>query len=362
MSPVSSSTLTCAAARCCNARGSSCTSGRSVVLIRHPLPRRRRPPPVASPLCRDLVLAVAGHRLDVDQARPGLHDAGEEGVVLAQRMPLERRREIEVPQRGVAVEGDAEHLPAFALVPVGARVHRHPRLHEHAGFPFGHGAGLPFGHGAGLPFGHGAGIDVDLQRDARVLAGRLDVREHLETSVGSGCAVRDLGGLDGRRRVAAGLVTLARCRLPVDRRDEGQVVALDAARDLGCSPPRVAPHPHDRRTEVRGALDHRVAELRLEAREQVGVRVVERMRVGLRNLLDSRFRRLDSGFRGIGLGRFGGLGPGHVTQRRSAPRASASRARRCRSPRSGSAPGAGRCPATAPRGAAGSRARTRRRG
>ena len=77
---------------------------------------------------RFAVAVFAGHRLDVDEARPRLHLAREQREVLAQRVALELEREVEVTQRGMTVELDAEHLPRLALVPVGAGVHRHPRL------------------------------------------------------------------------------------------------------------------------------------------------------------------------------------------------------------------------------------------
>ena len=115
-----------------------------------------------------------GHRLDVDEARPRLHDTRQQREVLAQRMPLELRREIEVAQRRMALEDDAEHLPALALVPVGAGVDRHPRLGE-----------------------HGLLVDVDLQREPPVPRRGLDVREHLEATVGAGGAVGDFLRLDG---------------------------------------------------------------------------------------------------------------------------------------------------------------------
>ena len=80
------------------------------------LPRwSRRPRPASSS-------SLGRHGLDVDDAGPRLHDAGDEGEVLAHRVPLEVARQVDVAQAGVALEGEAEHLPALALVPVGAVV------------------------------------------------------------------------------------------------------------------------------------------------------------------------------------------------------------------------------------------------
>ena len=69
---------------------------------------------------------LAGHRLDVDQAGPGLDLPGQEREVLAQGVALELGRQVEVAHPGVAVEADAEHLPALPLVPVGAGIDRDP--------------------------------------------------------------------------------------------------------------------------------------------------------------------------------------------------------------------------------------------
>ena len=107
MSPVSSSTFTCASARCRNAAGrprSRAAAGRSV-LMRHlpsapprrPRRRRRRSPGIGSTSTRP------GH---------GFTIAREQREVLAQRVALELRRQVEVAQARVAVEDDAEHLPA----------------------------------------------------------------------------------------------------------------------------------------------------------------------------------------------------------------------------------------------------------
>ena len=60
---------------------------------------------------------LAGHGLDVDDAGPRLHDPREQRELLAERVPLELGREVDVAQVGVALEGDAEHLVGLALVP-----------------------------------------------------------------------------------------------------------------------------------------------------------------------------------------------------------------------------------------------------
>src|SRR6266536_3320110 len=71
---------------------------------------------------------------------PGLGLPGQEGELLAQRVPLELLGQEQLGQVGVAVEGHAEQLGGLALVPVGARpqvvharqvpaVARHHRAH-----------------------------------------------------------------------------------------------------------------------------------------------------------------------------------------------------------------------------------------
>src|SRR5215475_13579293 len=142
-------------------------------------------------------------------------------------MTLELRREIEVTQARVAVERDAEHLPALALVPVSTWVRRHPRL--------------------GV---WGALVDVRLEGDPPAAPGGLDVREHLHSSRGPGDAEGHLGRLHGRGRVAARFLAFARSRLPVDAGDERQVVAFELApADLGRAPPRAGLHAHDEHAE-----------------------------------------------------------------------------------------------------------------
>ena len=83
--------------------------------------------------CRRLLsgpAVVAGHRLDVHEPGPRLHLAGEQREVLAQRVPLELAGQVQVAQLRVTLEADAVHLPALALVPVGAGVHRHPAVDD----------------------------------------------------------------------------------------------------------------------------------------------------------------------------------------------------------------------------------------
>ncbi len=191
------------------------------------------------------VVALTGHGLDVDEPGPRLHHPRQQRVVLAQRVALELRREVEVAERRMAVEHEAVHLPALALVPVGTRVDRNPRLHEEGLF-----------------------VDVGLQRDAPVSRRRLHAREHLEATVGSGGAVGGLGRLHRRRRVAAGVVaTFLRRGHPVDAGDEREEVAVERAlRDLGGGAPVDAPDAHDGHAEHVGPVDHGLAQRGLEPR------------------------------------------------------------------------------------------------
>ena len=324
MSPVSSSTPTCASARWRNARGSMSNSGSGGFVV------LTTPPPAAGSASVGVV-ALTGHGLDVDESGPRLHHPRQQRVVLAQRVALELRREVEVAERGMAVEHEAVHLPALALVPVGARVDRHPRLHE-----------------------EGVLVDVGLQRDAPVARRRLHAREHLEAAVGSGGAVGGLGRLHRRRRVAAGVVaTFLRCRHPVDAGDEREEVAVERALgDLGGGAPVDAPDAHDGHAEHVGPVDHGLAQRGLEAARPAR-RALASSACGSGATVFGRLR-LDCGLGCVGR-------PAQVTQRRSAPHANAVRARGCRCPRSGCAPGGARSPGSAPRAAAGSRGRRRRR-
>ena len=155
--------------------------GVSVVLMSPPRSPLRRSSALGG------VVVVARHRLDVDEPGPRLHHAREQREVLAQRVPLELRRQVEVAQARVPVEDEAVHLPALALVPVGAGVHRRPTTRRAAS----------------------ASSTSVLSVSAPVRARRLHVREHLEAARRPGGAERHLGGLHRRRRVAAGLVALA---------------------------------------------------------------------------------------------------------------------------------------------------------
>ena len=118
MSPVSSSTFTCASARWRNAAGSTAISGRVAgrrkVGGRHARLHLRRRAAASSP---------ASPGIGSTSTRPGhgFTSRASSGIVLAQRVSLELRREVEVTQARVAVEHEAVHLPRFALVPVGAR-------------------------------------------------------------------------------------------------------------------------------------------------------------------------------------------------------------------------------------------------
>ena len=309
MSPVSSSTPTCASARWRNARGSMSNSGSGGFGGAHALAS------AAAALGVGVgVVALTGHGLDVDEARPRLHDAREQREVLAQRVPLELRREVEVAQRGMAVEHEAVHLPALALVPVGAGVHRHPRLHEQRLL-----------------------VDVGLEREAPVAAGRLHAREHLEATVGAGGAVVVSVGCTGADvslpassppSFGAGIQSMPG--------DEREVVAVERALgDLGGAAPVDAADAHDRHAEHRRLVEDRLAELAARSRAtQLGVRWRRARADRARPPRSAPPRRAASGV----------LGAAHVTQRRSAPRANAARARGCRCPRSGSAPAAARCP------------------
>src|SRR5687768_151886 len=62
-----------------------------------------------------VAFGFAGHGLDVDDAGPWLHHAGQEREVLAEGVPLEPGRQVDVPHVGVAGEADAVHLVDLAL-------------------------------------------------------------------------------------------------------------------------------------------------------------------------------------------------------------------------------------------------------
>ena len=143
----------------------------------------------------------------------GFTIAGQQREVLAQRVALEVARQVEVAQVGVAGEGDAEHLPGLALVPVGAGVER--------------GSSVPT---APVVVGH-----VGLERDARPVgawsaAGRTP---------GSGCRRRRsrASSASGRASAAGTAASTVGCpscapegrRQPVDGREEVEVA---------CSPSR----------------------------------------------------------------------------------------------------------------------------
>ena len=143
------------------------------------------------------------------------------------------------------------------------------------------------------------------------------MREHLEATGGAGGAERHLGGLHRRRRVGPGGVVAPRRdhRLPVDPRHERQVVAVQLRlRDLGAAAPGVGTDAHDQRAERVGVLDHAVAELGLEHREQRGLLLGERRLLRLGDL--GRGRRVGDvgvgpghrGRRGLVVGRDRGLG------------------------------------------------------
>ena len=254
MSPVSSSTLTCGVGEVpADARGrprSRAAVGGASCSARPP----RRPPP--RPRRRRPRRASARRRRDRATASPRATAAGSPCAAGDPRT----RREIEVAQRRVAVEDDAVHLPALALVPVGARVDRHPRLDEHA---------------------RCSSTSV-LSVTPQWRRGRLHVREHLEAAVGAGGAVRHLLRLHRRRRVAAVLVALAsaraasRCRRRTrGSRSRGSRLATSAAWRHASRRTRTTSVPN-----AGACSSDRVAELGLEPREQLGVALVERVRVG----------------------------------------------------------------------------------
>ena len=314
MSPVSSSTFTCASARWRSICGSMCDLGqlrgwRELGAGRHD----------ASTAAASASSSPSSPGIGSTSTRPGHgFTTREQREVLAQRVALELGREVEVAQRGVAVEHDAEHLPLSRS------------CQSAPGYTGTHDS---------------TSIDSSSTSVLSVMPqcrdGRLHVREHLEAAVGAGDAVGGLLRLHRRRRVAQPSSTIAGRRHPVDAGDEREVVAAERVLgDLGGCAPRVAAHAHDRRRRSVGAvLEDRVAELGLEARhEHPACAVVERVRIGR-----DRFGRLGLDA-SASRSSVSGVGAGHVSQRRSAPRATAARARRCRCPRSGCAPAAARCP------------------
>ena len=198
--------------------------------------------------------------------------------------------QVEVAQRGVAVELEAVHLPGLALVPVGPGVHRHPRLDARIAL-----------------------VDVGLQ-DEPWCAPRVDATSAntWNRPVGAGHAVGGLLRLRGsgrvaralRRRRAAWASSRSRRRRRGSRSRAGpcRPRRRAATRRAGPAPPR---------RRGRAVVDDRVAELGLEAREHLRRRA-RRARSAATSVSSARrpLRRARRRFR-------------LVSQRRSAPTARA---------------------------------------
>ena len=165
-----------------------------------------------------VTVVPAGQELDVNDAGPGLHPTGQQWVVLAQRVPLEVGRKVDVDLVGVAPERDAEHLPRLPLVPVGAGVHGNP--------------------GIGL----GTVADqVRLDGHAQVADRVVDPCQQLEPGLATGQAPAHLGrgGIHGRLQVDLGVhVPAVRRWHPVDGREEVEVRhGAAVAQGAGCVHP-----------------------------------------------------------------------------------------------------------------------------
>ena len=248
MSPVSSSTFTCASARWRNIVGSTSTSGSS--------PGRRKvgawssstPPPAGRRRLRRR--GLARHRLDVDETGPRLHLAREQRVVLAQRVAFELGREIEVTQArdGRRTRCRTSPTPRARAsrrrdtpTPTTPRAGRRRRRRSSGDAP-------------------SCGRRVD-----------STMREHLEAAradpptpyvISFGCTGADVSPEPSS--------AIDRRGHPVDRRRRTRGSRSRAA---PCRPARRARHASGRtRTttspNVAAVLDDRVAELRLEAREE----------------------------------------------------------------------------------------------
>ena len=143
-----------------------------------------------------LGVVLTGHRLDVDEAGPGLHLTREQREVLAQRVALELRREVEVAQARVAVEARRRTSPSTR-----ARASRRP------------GTRAPTTATCGA-----ASSTSVLNVTPQCCVVDCTCANTWKRPAGAGGAERHLGGLHRRRRVAAGLVALAaapaasRCR------------------------------------------------------------------------------------------------------------------------------------------------------
>ena len=116
----------------------------------------------------------------------------------------------------MTLEGDAVHLPALTLVPVGAGVHRDPTVDRQ------------------IIVGN-----VGLQRDAETVDDVVDPGENLEPGVAAGNALLDghvdLGGLVvTKAEIDLGVHVAAEGRrLPVDGRQEVEVLEAETGLEVG---------------------------------------------------------------------------------------------------------------------------------
>ena len=207
-------------------------------------------------------------------------------------------------QARVAVEDEAVHLPALALVPVGARVHRHPRLDERASSS------------------STSALNVTPQCATVDCTCANTWKRPSEPAAPK----RHLGRLHRRRRVAAVVVALLRRGLPVDAGDEREVVAVE----------RRAWRPRRRGATRRGGPARRACRTRRRASRTASPSSASKRAQQLRGATLGRAacgsgaasaggRRRSSAARSLGAS---GLGRRRrcrlaSAQRRSAPRASA---------------------------------------
>ena len=285
----------------------------------------------------------------------GFTTRGEQREVLAQRVTLELGRQVEVAQRSGGRRSRRRTSPSTR-----ARASRRP------------GTPAPT-----TPTSGACLVDVGLERDAPVPAGRLDVGEHLEAAVGAGGTEGHLGRAAPARtcrcrrrrrpRLGAGIQSMPETN---ERKSQSRsTAATSAARRHASGRTRTTSVPNASACSIT-----RVAERGLEAREQgLDLRVDRRLRLGSGA----------SGSVGVGLGgrlrsvrgvvggprparrrpsSYGCAGTSRLTDHDRLAAPALAPARRCRCPRSGSAPGASRWPGAAPRAAAGSRGRRCRPG
>ncbi len=281
-----------------------------------------------------------------DRARASLH-AREQREVLAERVTLE----LAPGGTGggglrVTVEVDAVHLPALALVPVGTRVDRAPTTVDD--------------ECVGL-------VDVGLDREAPVARGGLHVARRPGTgrSTAGDARASSRSGWTGDDVSPRFIAAVLRCRRPVDPGHEREIVALEIRlRDHGGPAPGLGSDAHDQRRRAPSACSTtRVAAARRGGQPlDVDGPTPDRVRSSRRPASHRRsarrlgHRRFAVGPRSASSGACARLHDDRLTPPALAP------ARRCRCPRSGSAPGASRSPAGAPRAGAGSRARRCRPG